>query len=103
LAKVPMFLVLFLLVRGVPAFLYRHDFPRQSVKAMAILQSAGLPLIVVITGLGVESGQMRSDNAAALVGAGLMSVVIFPIVGLALQGRAPADDLATSEVSPHHT
>ena len=101
LAKVPMFLVLFLVVRGLPALLYRHDLPKQSVKALGVLQSAGLPLLVVITGLGVESGQMRSDNAAALVGAGLMSVIVFPIVGLAFQAKAPAD-ADTATMSPHH-
>jgi Kef-type K+ transport system membrane component KefB len=101
LAKVPMFLALFLVVRGLPALLYRHDLPKQSVKALGVLQSAGLPLLVVITGLGVESGQMRSDNAAALVGAGLLSVIVFPIVGLAFQAKAPAE-ADTKTVSPHH-
>lgn len=102
LAKVPMFLALFLVVRGLPALLYRHDLPRQSVKALGVLQSAGLPLLVVITGLGVESGQMRSDNAAALVGAGLMSVIIFPIVGLAFQAKAPTDEEHAAAAAPHH-
>jgi Kef-type K+ transport system membrane component KefB len=91
LLKLPMFLVLFLVVRGLPAWLYRHDLPPNSMRALGVLQSAGLPLLVVITGLGVESGQMRSDNAAALVGAGLLSVIIFPIVGLALHAKDPAE------------
>lgn len=88
LLKVPLFLALLLIVRGLPALLYRRELPLQSVKALGMLQSAGLPLLVVITGLGVESGQMRSDNAAALVGAGLLSVVIFPMIGLAWQAKA---------------
>jgi Kef-type K+ transport system membrane component KefB len=89
LAKVPMFLVLFVVVRGLPALLYRRELHRHSMRALGLLMSAGLPLIVVITSLGVEEGQMRSDNAAAMVGAGLVSVVLFPIIGLALHGRAP--------------
>jgi Kef-type K+ transport system membrane component KefB len=101
LLKVPMFLVLFLVVRGLPALLYRHDLPSQSMRALGVLQSAGLPLLVVITGLGVESGQMRSDNAAALVGAGLLSVIIFPIVGLAMHAKAQAQ-ADTPTVAPHH-
>lgn len=92
LLKVPLFLVLLLVVRGIPALLYRRELPFQSVKALGMLQSAGLPLLVVITGLGVASGQMRSDNAAALVGAGLLSLVIFPMIGLAWQAKAPAVD-----------
>lgn len=91
LLKVPLFLVLMLVVRGLPALLYRRELPFQSVKALGVLQSAGLPLLVVITGLGVESGQMRSDNAAAMVGAGLISVVIFPMIGLAWQAKVSTE------------
>jgi Kef-type K+ transport system membrane component KefB len=94
-AKVPMFLALFLLVRGLPAVLYRKDLPRVDVVAMGLLQSAALPLLVVITTLGVDSGQMRSDNAAAMVGAGLLSVVILPIAALGLRSRA-----ATATAAP---
>lgn len=83
LAKVPLFLVLFLVVRGLPALLYRRDLPRREMVALGLLQSAGLPLVVVITGLGVSTGRMRPDNAAAMVGAGLLSVVVFPLVALA--------------------
>lgn len=91
LIKVPMFVVLFLVVRGIPALLLRRELPAAHVRALGLFQAAGLPLVVVITGLGVESGQMRADNAAALVGAGLVSVVLFPIVGLALHARARDD------------
>jgi Kef-type K+ transport system membrane component KefB len=87
IAKVPMFLVLFLVVRGLPALLYRKELGRRDVIALGLFQAAALPLVVVITGLGVDAGLMRSDNAAALVGAGLVSVVLFPIVALALHGR----------------
>lgn len=88
LLKVPMFVVLFLVVRGLPALLYRKELPRPSMEAFGVLMAAGLPLIVVITSLGVEEGQMRSDNAAAMVGAGLLSVVLFPVIGLARHARA---------------
>ena len=91
LAKVPLFLVLFLVVRGLPALLYRRDLPRRDVIALGLLQSAALPLVVVITGIGVATERMRPDNAAALVGAGLLSVVILPIIGLAVHQRAAGD------------
>jgi Kef-type K+ transport system membrane component KefB len=87
LVKVPMFLLLFLLVRGLPALLYRGDLPPHEVKALALLQAAALPLLVVITHIGVATGQMRSDNAAGLVGAGLLSVVVFPLVAMSLLRR----------------
>ncbi|MEI8240320.1 MAG: cation:proton antiporter [Actinomycetota bacterium] len=95
--KVPMFLALFLVVRGLPAVLYRKDLSRPDVVAMGLLQSSALPLLVVITTLGVDSGQMRSDNAAAMVGAGLLSVVILPIAALGIRSRAAAQ---THEPAP---
>ncbi len=95
LLKVPMFLGLMLLARGLPALLHRRDLARHDVAALALLQSAGLPLIVVITSVGVSTGQMRPDNAAGLVGAGLLSVVIFPIIALSIHSKgASATELA---------
>lgn len=88
LLKVPMFLALFLLVRGLPALLARSELSRNDTMGLAFLQSAQLPLVVVITGLGVADGLMQPDNAAAMVGAGLLSVVLFPIIGLAIQARS---------------
>ncbi len=90
LVKVPLFLGLFLLVRGLPALLYRRDLPRREVLALGLLQSAALPLLVVITTIGVDSGQMRPDNAAGLIGAGLLSVVVLPVVALSIRGSSPA-------------
>jgi len=88
LAKVPLFLLLFLVVRGLPALLYRRDLAPRDTVALGLLQAAALPLIVVITSLGTATGRMRPDNAAAMVGAGLLSVVIFPLIALAIR----ADD-----------
>jgi len=89
MAKVPLFLALFLVVRGVPALLYRNDLPRRDVMAMGLLQGSALPLLVVITGIGVSTGRMHPENAAAMVGAGLLSVIVFPIIALAIR-TAPA-------------
>ena len=88
LLKVPMFLALFLMVRGLPVLLYRKHLDRAGMTSLAFLQSAALPLVVVVTGLGVAEGMMRPDNAAAMVGAGLLSVVVFPILGLSFHGRS---------------
>ena len=85
LLKVPLFLALFLLVRGAPALvLYRGELEQHELRALALLQSAALPLLVVITEIGLSTGQMRSDNAAGLVGAGLVSVIVFPIAALSI-------------------
>lgn len=94
LAKLPLFLALFLVVRGLPALLYRRDLPRREMLALGLLQSAALPLVVVITGIGVSTGRMQADNAAAMVGAGLLSVVVFPLVALAVRREGTAQPAA---------
>jgi Kef-type K+ transport system membrane component KefB len=80
LLRVPLFLVLFLLVRGTPALLlYRRDLPRRQLVPLALFSATGLPLIVVITTIGVQEGRMRPVNAAALVVAGMLSVLLYPM------------------------
>jgi len=99
LVKVPLFLVLFLVVRGVPALLYRHDLPRRDVMALGLLQASALPLLVVITDIGVRTGRMHSENAAAMVGAGLLSVIVFPIVALAVRSSSGLEEPAAAALT----
>jgi Kef-type K+ transport system membrane component KefB len=88
LLRVPLFLVLFLVVRGTPALLlYRQDLPRQQRVPLALFSATALPLVVVITTIGVAEGRMRPANAAALVGSGMLSVLLYPMVARALLGR----------------
>ena len=89
LLRLPLFLLLFLVVRGVPALLlYRRSLPHDQLPPLAFLSATGLPLIVVITGIGVDTGRMLPENAAALVGAGMLSVLIYPLIGFAQLRRA---------------
>jgi Kef-type K+ transport system membrane component KefB len=81
-ALLPLFVVLFLVVRGVPTYLIERDEPRTVRTGLALFASAGLPLIVVITGIGVSAGELRPGPAAAMVGAGMLSVLVFPLLGL---------------------
>ncbi len=87
--KLPMFLALFLIVRGAPAMLlYRGVLDRRDRIALAVYSATELPLVVAITTLAVEGGHMRSSTAAALVGAAIVSALVFPLIGLRLrQGR----------------
>jgi Kef-type K+ transport system membrane component KefB len=82
--RTPLFLVLLLVVRGVPALLYAALVGRRRTVAAALLQATSLPFIVVATRIGVSLGLVSAANAAALVAAGLLSVVIFPLVALGL-------------------
>ncbi len=89
LGKTLLFLVLLLLVRGLPTLLlHRRDLPMPDRGALALMAAAGLPLIVVITGIGVDNGSLDSATAASLVAAGALSVLIYPITSLRLLARS---------------
>ena len=101
IAKVPLFLGLLLLVRGLPTVLYRKDLPIRSERmALAFFSATGLPLIVAITTIGVEADQMRTNTAAALVGAGMLSVVLYPLIGKVLLDRSPTGVPRPSGAAP---
>jgi len=93
LAKVALFLALFLVIRGAPALLlYRGVLRARQRAALAFFSATELPLVVAITTIAVDVGKMESSTAAGLVGAAMLSTLIFPFVGLALQRRAVAED-----------
>jgi Kef-type K+ transport system membrane component KefB len=86
--RIPLYLILFLVVRGAPALLvYRRHLPKRELMPLALFSVTGLPLIVVIADLGVAAGKMTHENASALIAAGILSVLIFPITGLRLLQR----------------
>ncbi|HET7516287.1 MAG TPA: cation:proton antiporter [Actinomycetes bacterium] len=90
------FFVLLLVVRGVPAlFLDRRDLaPAQRVEMM-FLTATALPLLVALAEIGLRNGTMLRENAAALVGAGVLSVLVFPMVAVMVQRRARAQGRIT--------
>ena len=90
LAMVPVFLVALLLVRGLPALLYRGVLDGRRTLVAGILQATSLPFIVAATAIGIELGLLDAAESAALIGAGLLSVLIFPLLGLTLLRGAPA-------------
>jgi Kef-type K+ transport system membrane component KefB len=80
--KVPLFVALFLVVRGVPALLlYRGVLGLRDRFALAVYSSTELPLVVAITTLAIEAGHMKTSTAAGLVGAAIVSTLIFPLLG----------------------
>ena len=83
------FFVLLLLVRGAPALLvYRRDLVWTRRVQLMFLTATALPLLVALTEIGLQSGAMLPENAAALVGAGVLSVALFPLTAIRLQPRA---------------
>jgi Kef-type K+ transport system membrane component KefB len=82
--RIPVFLVALLVVRGIPAFLRRRELGTRSAVAVGLLQATSLPFIVTATTIGVSIHAISAVTGAALVCAGLLSVVIFPAVALAI-------------------
>jgi Kef-type K+ transport system membrane component KefB len=84
LAQVAVFILALLLARGMPAILYRQMVDTRGMLAAALLQATSLPFIVATTGIGMELGILSPATGAALVVAGLLSVVLFPLGALTL-------------------
>jgi len=90
-AMVPIFLAALLLVRGLPALLYRGLLDGRRTLVAGVLQATSLPFIVAASAIGLELGLLDAAEGAALIGAGLLSVLVFPVLGLALlRGGAEA-------------
>jgi Kef-type K+ transport system membrane component KefB len=91
LAMVPIFLVALVLVRGLPALLYRPVLDGRRAAIAGLMQATSLPFIVAATAIGLELGLVDAAESAALIGAGLLSVLIFPVLGLTLLRRSEPD------------
>ena len=92
LLRVPIFLVALLVARGAPALLYRPLVGLRRSVAAALLQATSLPFIVTATQIGMSLGAIGHANGAALVAAGLLSVLVFPTTALGLlRGAAPVE------------
>ncbi|HZA59469.1 MAG TPA: cation:proton antiporter [Solirubrobacterales bacterium] len=96
--KMLMFVVLFLIVRGTPSLLlFRKAIPSlRDRTALAFFSSTQLPLVVAITTIAVDQDRMRSDTAAGLVGAAIISTLVFPLIALKLR----RDSVAEAEPAP---
>jgi Kef-type K+ transport system membrane component KefB len=91
LALVPVFLLALLLSRGLPALLYWAQVGLRGALAAGLLQATSLPFLVATTGIGMQLGLLSAATGAAVVVAGLLSVVLFPLGALTiLRGGNPA-------------
>ncbi|MFG2834642.1 cation:proton antiporter [Streptomyces zaomyceticus] len=101
LLLLPVFLLLFLVVRGGPIwFLAPRDLDRKERGGLVLYGSTALPLVVAITTIGVDDKAMTAGEAAALVGAGMVSVLVFPLIALKSRSGAkarPVEGISGSE------
>jgi len=96
IAKLFLFFGLFLVVRGVPAMLlYRGVLAARDRAALAFYSATELPLVVAITTIATTEGHMKTSTAAGLVGAAMLSTLIYPFVAMALR-KEPLSDAAAA-------
>ncbi len=106
LAKIPIFVVALLIVRALPAIFYRPLLgSTRDVLAAGLLQATSLSIPVVAGGIGVELDLLQPANYAALVAAGLLSVIVFPRLAVLLLARgakasAPAEPSRENDDRP---
>ncbi len=87
LLMLPLFLVALLAIRGSAAQLSAPSGASlRDRTALALLAATGLPIIVAVTAIGVDHDMIDSGIAAALVGAGMLSVLVFPVAGMIVRG-----------------
>lgn len=89
---VPIFLAALVAARGLPALVYRRLLDGRRTAIAGLMQATSLPFIVAATAIGEELGLVSAAEGAALVGAGLLSVLLFPAIGLALLKRGQGPD-----------
>jgi len=102
LVLLPLFLILLLAVRGLPSLL---GAPPGSAgadrRAIVLFGATGLPIIVAVTDIGVSDGTLPVGTAAALVGAGMLSVLLFPLLALGQHRRAPDGRTTAPDTDEH--
>jgi Kef-type K+ transport system membrane component KefB len=91
LVSVPLLVILFFIARCLPALLYRRLYDLRRVMAAGLLQATSLSVPVVAVRIGVQLHTIDSDTGAMIIAAGLLTVVLFPPLALALLSRADAD------------
>jgi Kef-type K+ transport system membrane component KefB len=87
LLRLPLFLLLLLAARSLPIVFYRYELAKEDRIPFVFYSATSLPLLIAIAEIGVQTGRMLPDNAAAMVGAGMLSILLFPITALIARRR----------------
>jgi Kef-type K+ transport system membrane component KefB len=82
-----LFLALLLVVRGASALLWYRELGRKDTASLALFAATGLPLIVALVTVGGQRGAISASVGASLVGAGMVSVLTYPLLATALADR----------------
>ena len=89
-ARLLVLFLLLLLVRGLPSLLvYRRALPLRQRVEMTFITATTLPLLIALAEIGQQDGVMLPATTAALVGAGVLSVLVYPLIAVGLHRSAP--------------
>jgi len=88
-----------LVIRGLPALLFRRTLAGRDLAALGLYSATSLSLIVAITHSAVARNMMSGESAAALVGGGLISVLVFPVIATRLLGKEAERKASRSEAT----
>ena len=102
LSLAALFLALLFVVRGASSLLWVRELPRRQTLGLAFFGATGLPLIVAIVGIGTGRGAIGADVGASLVGAGMISVLVFPLLATAVAGRRATEERPESVPIPEY-
>jgi len=98
---VPVVLVMLFVARGLPSMLAAPEgSSRRDRLSIALLGATGLPIIVAVTAIGVDEGILTTSQQTVLVAGGMLSVLLFPLIGMSIRGErigssaALQDDMA---------
>jgi len=92
LSLAAIFLALLLVTRGASAFLWLRELGPRGTASLALFGATGLPLIVAIVGIGSERGDVSKSVGASLIGAGMISVLVYPFIASRLAAPYADED-----------
>ena len=87
--SVLVFFVMIVLVRGLPVLVAFRDLERPHPAQVALFSATGLPIIVAVTAVAVDTGSMTPTGQSVVVAAGALTVLTMPLLALRLHRPAP--------------
>ena len=87
MGQVVLFTGLLLMVRGVPAVVYRRHLSGRGTAAVGLMQAANLSFVVVAVAVGQRLELITPVTGSALVVAGLVSAIAFPAIAHTLLAK----------------
>ena len=95
-----LFLGLFVVVRGTPSLIWLEDLGPRRTLSLALCAATGLPLIVAIVGIGMKNGAIAADVGTSLIGAGMISVLVLPLLATSIASRESSNRGDADSTSP---